>query len=254
MRLAVAGLVVLASAILLSGSSEDRRVSIYSTVANYSLPVLERNRSDYVGLLEVLEPLGTVSGRVNGNRWHLRYNDADAEITAGKRGARARGTDFNLSANFILEGGRGLVPLVDLSSLLSRILGGPVTFNPAARRLFVGSVAVHFTAQVSNSAPQKLIMNFTAPVNPTIATEPGKLRMTFSHDPVVAPGSPKLTFNSTVVTSASFLESNGEAEIVVNTTAPVLASFSNNGRTIILEPPPSTVAALNPHCLRAWKP
>jgi N-acetylmuramoyl-L-alanine amidase len=246
MRLAVTGLVVLASAILLSGSAEDRRVSIYSTVANYSLPVLERNRSDYVGLLEVLEPLGTVSGRVNGNRWHLRYNDADAEFTAGKRGARARGTDFNLSANFILEGGRGLVPLVDLSSLLSRILGGPVTFNPAARRLFVGSVAVHFTAQVSNSAPQKLIMNFTAPVNPTIATEPGKLRMTFSHDPVVAPGSPKLTFNSTVVTSASFLESNGEAEIVVNTTAPVLASFSNNGRTIILEPPPSTVAAAQP--------
>ena len=83
------------------------------------------------------------------------------------------------------------MPLSGLSNLLSRILGGPVTFNPSSRRLFVGNVAVHFTAQVSNTAPSKLIMNFTAPVNPTIATEPGKLRMTFSHDPVVAPEFPE---------------------------------------------------------------
>ena len=243
MRVAVAVLLTIASVVLLSGSSEDKRVSIYSTVANYSLPVVERNKLDYVGLLEVLEPLGTVSGRVNGDHWRLRYNNADAEFSAGKRVARARGTDFYLSANFILEGGRGLVPLVDLSSLLARILGGPVTFNPSARRLFVGGVAVHFTAQVSNTAPPKLIMNFSAPVNPTIASEPGKLRMTFNHDPVVASSSPKLTFNSTMITSASFLESNGEAEIVVNTTVPVLSSFSNNGRTITLEPPPPAATA-----------
>ncbi|SPE45475.1 Cell wall hydrolase/autolysin [Candidatus Sulfotelmatobacter sp. SbA7] len=242
MRVAMAVLLAIASVVLLSGSSEEKRVSIYSTIANYSLPVLERNRLDYVGLLEVLEPLGTVSGRVNADHWRLRYNDADAEFTAGKRVARTRGTDFYLSANFILEGGRGLVPLADLSSLLSRVLGGPVTFNPSARRLFVGSVAIHFTAQISNVAPPKLIMNFSGPVNPSIATEPGKLRMTFSHDPVVAPGSPKLTFNSTAITSASFLESNGEAEVVISSTVPVLASFSNNGRTITVGPPPTAAA------------
>ena len=213
-------LLAVACVALLSGSSEEKRVSIYATIANYSLPVVARNKLDYVGLLEVLEPLGRVSARVNGDHWRLRYNDADAEFTAGNRGARARGTDFYLSANFILEGGRGLVPLTDLSSLLSRILGGPVTFNPSARRLFVGNVAVHFTAQVSNSGPPKLIMNFTSPVNPTIATEPGRLRMTFSHDAVVAPSSPKLTFNSTVITSASFLESNGEAEVVITAECP----------------------------------
>ncbi|MGA7382006.1 MAG: hypothetical protein WBX03_14240, partial [Terriglobales bacterium] len=214
-RVAMAVLLTMASVVLLSGSPEEKRVSIYSTIANYSLAVVERNKVDYVGLLEVLEPLGTVSARVNGDHWRLRYNDTDVEFTANGRGARARGTDFYLSANFVREGGRGLVPLTDLSSLLSRILGGPVTFNPSGRRLFVGNVAVHFTAQVSNSGPPKLIMNFTSPVNPTIATEPGRLRMRFSHDAVVAPSSPKLTFNSTVITSASFLESNGEAEVVI---------------------------------------
>ncbi|MFZ0284111.1 MAG: N-acetylmuramoyl-L-alanine amidase [Terriglobales bacterium] len=238
LRLVVAGLLAIASILLLSGSSEEKRVSIYSTVANYSLPVVERNRLDYVHLLAVLEPLGAVSARVSGDHWRLRYNNAEAEFTAHQRLARARGVEFYLSANFILEGDRGLVPLADLSSLLSRILGGSVTFNPKARRLFVGNVAVHFTAQVTNGAPPKLIMNFSSPVNPIIATEPGKLRMTFTHDPVVAPSSPRLTFGSTVITSANFLESNGEAEIMVNSTVPVLAMFTNNGRTITIEPPP----------------
>jgi N-acetylmuramoyl-L-alanine amidase len=242
-RGAAASLLAIASVVLLSGSPEEKRVSVYSTIANYSLPVVERNKQDYVGLLEVLEPLGTVSARVNGNRWRLRYNDTDAEFTPGSRGARARGTDFYLSANFVLDSGRGLVPLADLSSLLSRMLGGPVTFNPSSRRLFVGSVAVHFTAQVSDTTPPKLIMNFSAPVNPTIATEPGKLRMTFSHDPVVAPGSPRLTFDSKVITSASFLERNGEAEVMITSAVPVLASFSNNGRTITIEPPSSATTA-----------
>jgi N-acetylmuramoyl-L-alanine amidase len=255
-RVGFAFLLAIALVTLLSGSSEDKRVSIYSNVANYSLPVVERSRLDYVGLLEVLEPLGTVSARLDGKRWLLRYNDIDAEFTANKRAARARGTNFDLSANFVLQGGRGLVSLADLSSLLSRILGGPVTFNPSARRLFVGGIAVHFTAQVSETTPPRLVMNFSSPVNPTIATEPGKLRMTFTHDPVVAPGSPRLTFNSTVITSASFLENNGEAEVVISSSVPLLASFSNNGRTITIEPPPSagTVAQTVPQTAQPTAP
>ena len=42
--------------------------------------------------------------------------------------------------------------------------------------------------------PATLVMNFTAPVNPMIATEPGKLHMVFSREPVVGPRSPSLTF------------------------------------------------------------
>jgi len=243
LRLAVRFLLAIASVALLSGSPEEKRVSIYSTIANYSIPVAERNKLDYVGLLEGLEPLGSVSARVNGDHWRLHYNDVYAEFTANKRRARVREKDFELPANFILDGGRGLVPLAGLSNLLSRILGGPVTFTSSSRRLFVGNVAVHFTAQVSNTAPSKLTMNFTAPVNPTIATEPGKLRMTFTHDPVVAPSSPRLTFDSPLITSASFAESNGEAELVITSTVPVLASFSNNGHTITVGPPRATATA-----------
>jgi N-acetylmuramoyl-L-alanine amidase len=133
-----------------------------------------------------------------------------------------------------------------LSALLPRILGGSVTFNPTSRRLFVGNVATHFTAQLSRSTPPRLVMNFTSPVNPTIATEPGKLKMSFRREPVVAPGTPVLTFNDTAIPSAAYSESNGVAEITVNGTVPLMASFSNDGRTITIAPTPQQMAAQSP--------
>jgi len=240
---AFTGLLVLASTILLSGSPEEKHIAIYSTAANYSLPVIERNLTEYVGLLEVFEPLGTVSAKINGTHWKFRYNDVDSEFTAGTNRARIRGTDVNLPASFLLENSRGLVPLASLGTLLPKILGGPVTFNPTARRLFIGDVAVHFTAQVMKTAPPVLVMNFTAPVNPAIATEPGKLRMVFSREGVVAPGSRSLTFDSQIIPSANFVEENGRAEVVVSSSVPLIASFSNDGRTITIGPPLQTAAA-----------
>jgi N-acetylmuramoyl-L-alanine amidase len=86
-------------------------------------------------------------------------------------------------------------------------------------------------------------MNFTAPVNPTIATEPGKLRMSFSREPIVAPGSPTLTFDDKAIPSATYSEFNGAAEFVINGTAPLMASFSNEGRTITIAAAPQQSSA-----------
>ena len=230
---------VLSAMLIAAAPSGEKRVSIYSTAANYTLPVLERNGQDYVGLFEVLEPLGKV--RVNGEhvRWKLRYNDVDSEFTAGKRRCRIHGRDYDLPANFLIEDGRGLVPLAGLTAILSPFLGGPVTFHESSRRVFVGNVATHFTAQVSRATPPALVMDFTAPVNPRIATEPGKLVMVFSHEPVVPPGSTTLTFDSKTIPSASYQEENGAAEISVTGTVPLFASFSNDGKTITIAPAPS---------------
>lgn len=236
--------ILLASVLLLYSSPEEKRISIYSNAANYSLPVLDRNGDEYIGLLELFEPLGAVSAKANGNHWKFRYYDVESEFTAGQTRARIRGSDFDLPANFLLENGRGLVPLSSLATLMPRILGGPVAFNQNSRRLFVGNVAVHFTAQVSKTVPPKLVMNFTAPVNPMIATEPGQLRMAFNHEAVVAPGSQALTFDSKIIPSASFQENNGAAALVVAATLPLMASFTNNGRTITVEPVPQVAAQI----------
>jgi N-acetylmuramoyl-L-alanine amidase len=209
-----------------------KSLSIYSIIANYSLPVSERNGQDYVGLLEVLDPLGKVSAKTDGKRWKIHYNDNDAEFVDGKKSVRLPRTAFDLPANFLLENGHGMVPLSSLPQLLSRILGGPITFHENSRRVFVGNVGIHFTAQVNRASTPALVLNFTAPVNPTIATESGKLHMHFEREPLMAPGSPVLTFDSKIIPSASFEESNGAAEITINGGAPLFAAFSEDRKTI----------------------
>jgi N-acetylmuramoyl-L-alanine amidase len=235
-------LVVLICAAALSAAPE-KHLSIYSVAANYTLPITQRDGRDYVGLLEVLEPLGKVTAKTDGPRWRLRYNNVEGDFQSGKNKARVQGRDAELTAKFLLENNRGLVPVSSLNSLLPRFLGGPVTVHEDSGRFFIGSVTTHFTASLSTETPQRLIFHFTAPVNPTISTEPGILRMTFSHEPVVAPASPTLTFGSKIIPSASYSEGNGLAIVTVTSTIPVIASFGSDGRTIAISPSSAAAAA-----------
>ena len=231
------GALIVFSAMLLSGAASEKHLSVYSVAANYSLPVVQRDGRDYVGLLELLEPLGKVSAKSDGSRWRLRYNNVEGDFQEGKSRAKIQGRDADLGAKFYVQNDRGIIPLSSLSSLLPRFLGGPVTLHESSGRLFIGSAATHFTASLSGE--NRLVFNFTAPVNPTIATEAGSLHMTFSRDAVVGPASPTLTFGSKSISSANYSESNGTAVVTVNTSIPVMASFSNDGRTITISPAPS---------------
>ena len=234
--------VLFAFVLAISGFADEKRLSVYSGAASYSLTVQEKNGTDYVGLLEILQPLGSVNARTDGRAWRLNYNGVDSEFTPGKTRARVQAQAFDLPGDFLLENGRGLVPVSALPSLLQRFLGGPVNFHEASRRLFIGSVGVHFTAQVNKTNPPTLVMNFTSPVNPMIATEPGKLRMVFTREPLVPPGSQTLTFDSPAIPSAAYQENNGTAEITVSGPVPLFASFSNDGRTITITPAPQATA------------
>jgi N-acetylmuramoyl-L-alanine amidase len=234
---------IVITALLLSAAAPEKRLSIYSTVANYSLPVVQRHGRDYVGLLEVLDPLGTVNAKAEGSRWRVHYNNVLGEFMASRSRARVQGRDADLPGPFLLENGRGLVPVASLESLLPRFLGGPVTFHEESGRLFVGSVATHFTAEVTQENPTQLVFHFTSPVNPSIASEPGKLHLTFSREPLVAPASPTLTFGSKTIPSAAYSESNGAAEITVVSGIPLTANFSADGRTITLAPASSAQAS-----------
>jgi len=230
--------ILLAGVFLLSGAPDSKQLSIYSSLANYALPVLERNGGDYFALLEILQPLGAVSTRADGRIWKVRFRNVDGEFSDGKTRARVEGQNFDLPGSFLLDNGRGLVPSNSLPTLLQRFLGTPVEFHQNSRRLFIGNVAVHFTAQITKTTPPTLVMNFSSPVNPMIATEPGKLRMVFTHEPLVPSGSERLTFDSAVIPSATFLENNGAAEIAVAGPVSLFASFSNDGRTITITPAP----------------
>jgi N-acetylmuramoyl-L-alanine amidase len=240
---------LLASVTLLSASPtpDERHISVYSPVAVYTLPVLEREGREYVGLLELLEPLGRVSSESDGRRLRLRYNALDAEFAAGKTKAKIRGRDFDFAAPFLIENSRGFVPLSSLSALLPRFLGTTVNFRESARRLFIGNVGVQISFQLNAGTPPRLALNFSAPVNPTISTEPGKLRMIFKRDPVVSPGSQSISFTDKVITQASYSENNGDAELDVIASEPLMASFANNRKTIVVSAvEPKTVASTAP--------
>jgi N-acetylmuramoyl-L-alanine amidase len=126
-----------------------------------------------------------------------------------------------------------------LTTVLPGFLGIPVVFHITARRLFINQAATHYTTDFNKTAP-KLVLNFTSPVNPSIGTEPGKLHMVFQRDPLLPSGPDTTDFDSKTISSASFQESNGAAEITVAGSVPLLASFSNNGRTITIAPVPSS--------------
>jgi N-acetylmuramoyl-L-alanine amidase len=224
-------------------SSDEKQVSVYAPVATYTLPVLERSGHEYVGLLELLEPLGRVSSGSSGGRWRIRYNAVDGDFTAGKIRSKIRGRDFDLTAPFLIENSRGLVPLASLGGLMPRFLGGPVNFHETGRRLFIGDVGIQLSFQLESGAQPRLLLNFSAPVNPTVSTEPGRLRMVFKRDPIVSPGSQSISFTDKVITQAAYSENNGVAEFDVTANSPLLATFSNGGKTITLAPAPGAANA-----------
>ncbi len=224
-------------------SRDEKRISIYSTVATYSLPVLDHNGREYVGLLEILEPLGRVTARLDGQHWRLRFNQVDGDFVSGRSRVKVRGRDLDLPAPFLIQNSRGLVPLASLSTLLPRFLGMPVNFHESARRLFVGDIATQATAHLEATNPARLVLNFSTPVNPTISTEPGKLHMIFTRDPLVPPGSQSLSFDNTAISQLSYSESNGTADLTITGNAPLMASFSNNGRTITVAAAAQSAAA-----------
>jgi N-acetylmuramoyl-L-alanine amidase len=237
---------LLSIALLLSAAPTDKHLSVFSTAANYSLPIVQREGRDYVGLLELLDPLGAVSAKSDPPRWRIHYNNTLGDFTAGKSRASIQGREADLTGKFLLENGRGLVPLASLNSLLPRFLGGPATLHEESARLFIGNIATHFTASVPSDDPARLVFHFTAPVNPFVSTEPGRVRLAFRRDPLTGPASPMLTFASKTIPSADYSENNGVAEIAVTTTIPLLATFSPDGRTITLAPPKNQTASSIP--------
>jgi N-acetylmuramoyl-L-alanine amidase len=236
---------VLAGCLLLEMAAptpEEKRISIYSPAADYSLSVTQREGKDYVGLLEILEPLGSVTAKMQGQKWQLRFNDIDAQFTPGSNKARIRGREVDLPARFLMENNRGLIPLDSLVTLLPHFLGIPVLLHTTARRLFISEAGTTYKTEFSKTTP-KLVLNFSSPVNPTIGTEPGKLNMIFVRDPLLPSGPESVNFNDKAISSITFQENNGAAEITVNGGVPLLASFSNDGRTITVAPAPSAAPA-----------
>jgi len=232
--------------------SEASGLTVYSSQTSYSVSLLDINGQPYVGLVELLEPLGSVDARPDGKKYKVRFtapggHPEEAQFTAAKDKAKVRGENYKLTANFVLQNGRGYVPLASTANLLAKLLSTQTEFHPEGRRLFVGISPERFTLELHPGNPSRLLIGFASAVNPTIATEPGRVRLTFRREPVAAAGPDKTTYNDPLITGASFSEHDGVAELDVTGNAPLMANFADGGKTIIVTgapapPPPPPVA------------
>jgi N-acetylmuramoyl-L-alanine amidase len=233
---------------------EQNQVSVYSPQTSYSVPLLDVKGQPYIGVVELLEPLGAVDARPDGKKYKLRFTapggrPGEMQFTDGKDKAKVRGEGYKLSAKFLLQNGRGYVPLDAVTNLLAKFLGAQIQYRPSGRRLFIGTTPEHFTLELHPGNPSRLLVGFTSAVNPTIATEPGRLRLTFRREPIAASGPDIVTYNDPLITGASFSEHDGVAELDITGTAPLMANFADGGKTIIVTgapPPPPPVAEQAP--------
>lgn len=231
-------LIMLASA----PSAEEKQLSIYGPRVSYSLPVSEHDGQDYVALLEALEPFGNVSARAEGAKWKLRFSNLEAEFRRDASVGKVAGRKIGLPAPFVLENNRGLVPLRALPAILGLMLATKTEYHEAGRRLFLGGVGTHFTAEARENG---LNLSFSGPVNPLISTEPGKLKMTFTRDAVVA-GANILKLENPLVSSVTFSENNGQAELEVLGRVPLLAQFAPDRKMIEIVAAPSEAKSTPP--------
>jgi len=234
-------------------AQSPEQLSVYSPQTTYSVTLLDIQGKQYAGLIELLEPLGTVEGRVDGKKYKLNFTPpggraVEAQFTQGKDKGKVLGENYKLGGNFAEQNGRGYVPLAAAPEILGKMLGKPVQLHASARRLFVGDVSIRYSVSVDRSNPARLTITFPIAVSPSIANEPGRVRLTFRREPVVSNGQDSLTFNNPTITGATFSEHDGVAELDIATTAGLMTNFVDGGKTIVLSepPPPPSPAAPAP--------
>jgi N-acetylmuramoyl-L-alanine amidase len=231
----------------------EGQLSVYARQAFYTVPLVNINGQPYVGVVELMEPLGTVDARADGKKFKLKFSapgarELELQFHEGNEKAKIGGENVKLAANFAVQNGRGYASLSSVSLILSRALSLPIRLNAVTRRLFVGDSGKRFVLELRSGTPSKLFVSFEAPVNPTVATEPGHIRFTFRRDPVL-PAIEQVSYTDPLITGAKFTEHDGAGELDVTGTVSLTANFADGGKTIVVTatpPPPPPVVQPSP--------
>ena len=224
-------------------SQTEQKLTVYSAQTSYTVAILNRNGREYVGLLELLEPLGPVSAKLEGKKkkWRIQFGEQQGLFSPGETRARIQKADLDLEAPFLLENSRGLIPLHQLPQIMGLFLPvRSISWREQTHRLILDNAELRFSAAMRPGTTGQLIIHFSAPADPSVATEPGKLRMIFRHEALLpeTPGEVR-RFNDRFIPALAYSENNGVAELTISGTAPLTAFFSEDRKTV-------TVVTLQP--------
>jgi N-acetylmuramoyl-L-alanine amidase len=229
-----------------SPAAEEKRLAVYTSQTGFTVPVVEHEGREYVSVTDLLDPFGQATLKKDGKRWRLHFEASgktiDGEFKDDSTDAKIKGKKINLGQPFWSENQRGYIPISATPFVMSNFIAGSATLRGGSRRLFIGDVSTTFSADLQKGTPSHLVLHFTSPVNPSVATEPGRVRLTFTHEPLVATFQSQL-FDDPQIRSAVFSENNGASQIEITTGAPVTAAFSDDNRTITLTPVVTQAAA-----------
>lgn len=244
-KLALAALVAVAALVLRAPlhSADDRRLTVFNTSGSYSVAVVERDGKPYVALAELVTPLSHPEIKVTGDKVRVK-GQLEAELRDGKSKVKVGAGQLDLGAKVVVEDDHVYIPLHTVPQFLSRVLGVNCDLHEGARRLLISSAAIHFSAELRKGETPALVLTFSAPVNPSISTEPGRLRMSFARDPVVS-SSASFKFDDATIPAATYSESADGAELDVSGKVPLMANFSDGGKTITIAPAPASSAQVN---------
>jgi N-acetylmuramoyl-L-alanine amidase len=224
-------------------AQEQKTLTVFAPQGTFSVALRDRNNVEYVPLLEVLQRAGAASGSQDGKKVTVRFNGADSGFQAGKAKAKVHGKSIDLGGPVEIDQGALLVPVSGLAKLLSRFLDQPVELRAGGRRLILVP-PIGFQSELV-ADPSRLVIHFSRPVSPHIATETGRLRLNFDKDPVTATDATQ-TFPDKLIAMAAYSEANGTPTLTVRGSAPLLATFSDEGRTITIAAAPQAAAQTTP--------
>lgn len=230
---------------LVLGAQEEKRLSVYTPQNSFTVAVQDRDGREYVSLPDLIQPMGATKWKHEGDKWRLSYGGEESQFQAGKNKAKILGKNIDMGAPVLFDNDVALVPVHGLVHILPRLLNATVDFRESARRLIIAGANTDFSAEFQAN-PSRLVLHFSRPVNPSIASEPGRLRLTFTKDPVTGSAATQ-SFGDKLITSASFTDHNGTPELTVASTAPLLATFTDDNRTITLGAAPQTPVVAQPH-------
>src|SRR5436190_20794426 len=70
---------------LRSVPTDEKKLNVYTPQKTYSLQVADVDGTEYVGLFELLEPLGKLQLKANGRTFKLQLERVESEFTEGKK-------------------------------------------------------------------------------------------------------------------------------------------------------------------------
>ena len=224
-------------------SGEDKKFAFFTGGTSFTLNVTDRGPVEYISLFDLLEHFGPVTTKSDGQNVKLRINNVEGQFSNGEDHCRVGRKHIDSGARILVEDGRVMVPLTAVAPILAQYVKTGVDMHVSGRRAFLNNAILLASAELKRGDNPTLVLTFPSPVSPSISTEGNRLHMAFSRDPVVF-NADQIIFQDKLIAAIDFKELNGSADFTVSGSAPLLATFSADGRTITIGAAPVAVTVV----------